>query len=355
LGQIAAEMSVLATMDHTPGSSSGVGNHQTARNYIAAGKEEGGAGLLSHVFADHAYYAEQLGVGGVFPPVVIGGGDATTPFAFPRGDAEPLKTTSFQEFAAQSGDGEAGEQQPDWARGFEAGLDAHAREIRSARDRSPMARLALGKDAVEAFRAVFTDPALKVADAPNAEKHGLSNQQLQAIFGTSLFGRNAALATRFLLEGSKAVVVGDNGWDTHSGEMSAYMQSARTLERILCGFNYVLKMMPHPAGGTYWERTMVAVITEFGRDNLMGSGFNSGGGSDHTGGPGSRYQAYPVMGGAIAGGQQHGETHFSSMDVVGDTVFGTQDYLATMLAFLDIDYAHPDIFPSASPIDALFS
>jgi hypothetical protein len=43
------------------------------------------------------------------------------------------------------------------------------------------------------------------------------------------------------------------------------------------------------------------------------------------------------------------------MDVVGDTVFGTQDYLATMLAFLDIDYAHPDIFPSASPIDALFS
>ena len=359
ISEIAGDVAVLAAVDHTPGAPSGVGGHIQARNYIASGYEQGGPGLMSHIMRMHKYYGEQVGEFGVFPPVVIGGGDSTTPFAAPSGNSEPLKTNSFQEFAGQSGNGEDGEAQPGWARAFEAGLDGHMRDAHSAHDRAAMSRLALGKDAVEHFRAVFTDPALKVADAPAATKHDLSNQQLEAIFGTTVFGRNAALTMRFLLEGSTAVLLGDSGesvggnWDHHSGGTTRLPMLAQTLERVLCGFNYVLKMMPHPAGGTYWDHTIVATISEFGRDNLMANGFNSGGGSDHVGSPGTRNQAYCVMGGPVAtGGQMHGQLDPGTLELMGNEVWSTQSYLATWLAFLDIDYS--EVFPSATPIDVLW-
>ncbi len=351
---IATDICVSTTMDHTPDAASGEGSHTVARNWIAAGFDQGGPGVMSHVMKLHKYYGSDVSEFGSFPPVVIGGGDATTPFARPSGDSEPLKTTSFSEFASQSGDGSSGEQQPDWARAFESGLDNHMRNTHSARDRTTMSRLALGKDAVEHFRSVFTDPALKVAAEPTAEKHGFSNAQLAAIFGTSTFGRNAALATRFLQEGSTAIVIGDNGWDTHSNEMSAFTNSAQTLERILCGYNYILKQMPHPAGGTYWDRTIVCTISEFGRDNMMGNGYNSGGGSDHTGTPAMRNQAWFMMGGAVAGGQRLGQTNPADVAVMaGSPVYSTQNYLATWLAWLDIDYA--EVYPGAAPIEDFFA
>ncbi|MBV1861123.1 MAG: DUF1501 domain-containing protein [Nannocystaceae bacterium] len=350
---IATDIAVSVAMDHTPDSASGEGSHTIARNWIASGYNAGGPGIMSHIMKRHAYYGAEVAEFGSFPPVVIGGGDATTPFARPAGDTEPLKTTSFAEFASQSGDGDAGEQQPDWARAFEAGLDNHMRNTHSASDRTTMSRLALGKDAVEHFRSVFTDPALKVEAEPTAEKYGYTNAQLAAIFGTSTFGRNAALATRFLMEGSTAMVIGDNGWDTHSNEMSAFTTSAQTLERVLCGFNYLLKNLPHPAGGTYWDRTIVCTVSEFGRDNMMGSGYNSGGGSDHTGTPAMRNQAWFMMGGAAAGGMQLGQTNTDDVSLVGGSqVYSTQNYLATWLAWLDID--HEDVFPGSTPIEDFF-
>jgi hypothetical protein len=356
---IAADIAVMATVDHTPGTASGVGGHITARNYIASGFEQGGPGIMSEVMRHHKYYGAEANAFGVFPPVVVGGGDSTTPFAAPSGNSEPLRTNGFREFANQSGNGEEGEAQPGWARAFENGLDHHMRDTRSAHDRSAMSRLALGKDAVEHFRAVFTDPALKVADEPAAQKHGITNQELGAVFGTTDFGRNAALATRFLLEGSTAVLIGDPGaglggnWDHHSGETNLYMNLCRTLERVLCGFNYMLKRMDHPAGGSYWDHTVVAIISEFGRDNLQASGYNSAGGSDHVGGPGSRYQAYCVMGGPVgAKGAQLGTTNSGTMELVGNQVYSTTDYLATLLAFLDIDPT--EVWPSATPIGDLW-
>lgn len=354
ISEIATDMAVSVTMDHTPDSASGEGSHTIARNWIASGYNAGGPGVMSHIMALHKYYGAEVAKFGSFPPVVIGGGDATTPFARPAGNSEPLKTTSYAEFASQSGDGSAGERQPDWARAFEAGLDHNMRGTHSASDRTSMSRLALGKDAVEHFRNVFTDPALKVADEPTAEKHGYTNAQLASIFGDSRFGRNAALASRFLFEGSTAMVIGDNGWDTHSGEASAYTMSAQTLERVLCGFNYLLKNAPHPAGGTYWDRTIICTVSEFGRDNLMSDGYNSGGGSDHTGTPAMRNQAWFMMGGAVNGGSQLGATNPDDVSVVsGAPVYSTQNYLATWLAWLDIDFA--EVYPGAAPIEDFFA
>lgn len=358
ISEIAAEMAVLATVDHVPGAASGEGGHIPARNWIASGYGEGGPGIMSHIYALHKNYT-QGSSGLVFPPVVIGGGGSTPPFAAPRGTIEPIRTDSFAEFAQQSGTGDEAEGQPDWARAFEGGLDEHTLLSRSAKDRERIARLAGGKENVEAFRAVFTDPALKVADAPDAVRGGISNAQLQAIFGTTIFGRNAALATRFLLERSVAVLLADAGedtgpnWDTHSGEINVYMNQAQVLERVLCGLNYVLKMAAHPAGGTFWDRTVVAIITEFGRDNVMDGGYNSGGGSDHVGGPGMRNQAYFLMGGPVGQkGAMFGSTDPVSMERMDDVVFSTQQYLATFLAFLDIDYS--TVYPSAMPIDVVW-
>lgn len=350
LPMIANDICVLGTVDHTPGATTGVGNHDTARSIISSGRQEGGSGMFAQIYKHHKNYNEGS-AGSVFPPVVIGTGAATTIFGIPDGSITPVMVPSFSEFATQSGDDAGG--QPEWARAFEAGLDGSTANIRSARDRQLIKRLSNGKENVEAFRQVFLDPALRVATEPTAGDQ-LTNAQLEAIFGTERLGRNLALSLRFLQHGSAAVLVGDNGWDTHSSESGAYMTSANNLARAFAGLNFALKRMQHPEGGTYWDHTMVIVTSEFGRDNLMSSGFNSGGGSDHTGGPGSRYQAFPYMGGLVAqGGGFFGQTNANTMEPMkGEPIFGTTNHMAMALALLDINTE--EIWPGVEPINVMF-
>lgn len=345
LPAISNEIAVFGTIDHTPGASSGVGDHQTARNWIGSGFAEGGPGIISRIYSSHKNYTEGSN-GLTFPPAIIGTGQATTPLGAPDGSITPVMVPSHSEFVAQNGDDAGG--QPNWARALEAGLDGYAIKSRSNRHKQVISRLANGKANVEAFRNVFLDPALKVETEPTGVANGLTNTQLAAILGTSQLGRDTALALRFLGYGSAAVCVGDSGnagasvggWDTHSGEMTAYPASANALARVLAGVNYALKLMPHPDGGTYWEHTLVGCVTEFGRDNVMENGYNSGGGSDHTGGPGSRYQSYFMMGGQVlGGGKLIGATDAMSMDVMAnEPVTGTTAYYAALMSYLDIDY-----------------
>jgi hypothetical protein len=86
----------------------------------------------------------------------------------------------------------------------------------------------------------------------------------------------------------------------------------------------------------------------------MDNGYNSGGGSDHTGGPGSRYQAYFMMGGLVAnGGKIFGRTDPMSMEVMpNEPVFGTTAYYATMMSVLDID--HEPFWPGIVPVSEPF-
>ncbi|HWB79289.1 MAG TPA: DUF1501 domain-containing protein [Nannocystaceae bacterium] len=359
LPQISHEIAILGTIDHTPGASSGVGDHQTARNWIGSGFGEGGPGIISRIYAGHKLYTEGSN-GLVFPPAVIGTGQATTPIGIPYGSITPVMVPSHSEFVAQNGDDAGG--QPEWARALEAGLDGYAIKSRGNFDKQVISRLANGKANVEAFRNVFLDPALKVETEPTGAANGLTNAQLAAILGTSQLGRDTALALRFLGYGSAAVVVGHSGdggasvggWDTHSGEMTAYPVAANELARVLAGLNYALKMMPHPEGGTFWDHTLIGMFTEFGRDNTNADGYNSGGGSDHTGGPGSRYQSWFVSGGLVTqGGKQFGKTDAMTMEVLQDEpVFGTTNYYAMMLSLLDIDVE--PIWPGIEPVNVIF-
>jgi hypothetical protein len=356
---ISHEISIFGTIDHTPGAGTGVGDHQTARNWISSGFGEGGPGIMSRVYSTHKNYTEGGG-GLVFPPAVIGTGNATTPLGIPHGSITPVMVPSHSDFVAQNGDDAGG--QPEWARALEAGLDGYAISSRSNLHKQTISRLANGKANVEAFRAVFLDPALEVETQPNAMKDGLTNAQLAAILGTTQLGRDTALALRFLGFGSAAVVIGDSGnvaadvggWDTHSGEMTAYPASANNLARVLCGLNFALKQMPHPEGGTYWDHTIIAMVTEFGRDNTMDTGYNSGGGSDHTGGPGCRYQSWFVSGGLVGKpGKHFGHTDAATMDIMnGEPVFGTANYYAMLFALLDIDIE--GIWPGIDPVNEIF-
>ena len=351
LPMISNEICVLGTVDHTPGAAAGVGAHSTARNIISSGYEEGRESWVSRIYELHDNYNQGTS-GLVFPPVVIGTGNATTPFGIPSGSITPVMVPSFSEFAEQSGDDGGG--QPEWARAFEAGLDGTTSSRRSARDRQLIQRMSNGKQNVEAFRQVFLDPSLRVATEPTAGEQ-LSNAQLEAIFGTEMLGRNMALALRFIQHGSAAVMVGDNGWDTHSSETAAYSASANGIARMFAGLNFALKRMTHPEGGTYWDHTLIMVTSEFGRDNLMSGGFNSGGGSDHTGGPGSRYQALPFSGGLVAeqGGRMFGRTDPNTMEPMkGEPIFGTVEKLAMALAVLGVHTE--EVWPSVTPLNAIF-
>lgn len=351
LPMISDEICVLGSVDHTPGGATGIGNHATARNVIASGREGGGPGLMSLIYAGHHKY--NVGVGDpAFPPVVIGTGNATTPFGAPMGPVAPVMVPGYQEFQAQSGAN--GGAQPQWARGLEEALDGAGAERRSNRDRELLERMRHGKAKVEAFKSLFTNPILDVVGNPAGMLHGITNKQIEVALGTSRLARDLALALRFIGFGSAAVLVGNNGWDTHSAESDAFSNSAMALGRALAGLNVLLKLMQHPSGGSYWDRTLVTVTSEFGRDNVTAQGFNSGGGSDHTGGPGSRNQAFPYMGGLVGqGGKMFGRTHPLTMELEdGEPAFSTVSHMAMMLALLEID---PELyFPGVEPLTAIF-
>jgi len=352
LPMIADEIAVLGTVDHVPGDALGEGNHQNARNWIGSGKAMGGSGIMSLVYANHQNYTKGGGISEVFPPVTIGTAPATTVMSRPHGPISPVEVPSFAEFEEQSGD-DAGEQ-PEWARTMEQGLDDFSAAKRSARDRALIRRMSNGKSAVETFKGVFTDPAVKVASEPNAGVD-LTNAELAMILGTSQIGRDVALSLRFLQAGSSMVTVGHTGWDTHSAEQTVYVNNANQFARVMAGLNFALKRMSHPDGGTMWDRTLICVSSEFGRDNLGGNGFNSGMGSDHVGGPGCRNQAFPYTGGLVTqGGQFFGRTDPATMErLPGEPVFSTTSHMATMLAVQDINTE--DIWPGVEPMTAIFN
>lgn len=351
--QMTHEICVLGTCDHTPGEPVGVGDHAIARDFAGSGFAGGGAGLLSVIHGHHKSYIEPS-LTPPFPPVLLGVGDGTQRFGVPKGGAiAPVKVPSFLDLAAQSGEEAGG--QPEFARALEDGLDGHAAAIRSARDRARVNQLRDGKAAVQSFRDVFLSPVLDVAGAPTATMDGVTNAELTAMLGPDLLSFNTALALRFFGFGSAAIVIGDPGWDTHSNEMGAFAASANRLGRTFAGLSAALKALKYPDQSSYWDNTLVLTISEFGRDNLLESGYNSGGGSDHTGGPGSRYQAYAFFGGLVEAsrrGKFFGVTDPITMEPApGEPVFSTRSIYSMVLALLDIDPAPH--FPDP-PLDILF-
>jgi uncharacterized protein (DUF1501 family) len=102
---------------------------------------------------------------------------------------------------------------------------------------------------------------------------------------------NAATAGRMLAaaDGARVAVMDASGWDTHANQGSAHGQLANRLKSL----DGALRAL-HEGLGPAWRRTIVVVLTEFGRTAAI----NGTRGTDHGTGT-----VALLLGGAVAGGR----------------------------------------------------
>jgi uncharacterized protein (DUF1501 family) len=207
------------------------------------------------------------------------------------------------------------------------------------------------REATKAYSEIFASEELKVQNGSQEPFDGISNAELEDIFGDSGTARNIRLALRLFHYGCPAVYLDQGGYDFHSDEEIGLPARIQDFNRLLSGLHFALKKMQHPEGGTYWDHTLIVAGSEFSR-TARGSGFNSARGSDHGGDNSTRWMSMPLMGGPIpTGGRRIGETAKTDLAATGP-VFS---YRATMLTLMDmLGCDHSEFFPADDPFEDLF-
>lgn len=338
--QITSDIAVVACVDHTPGAPPDV-NHPTAVNRIASGDTTGQNGLLSLIGKDHPNLAGGFSETAI-PPIDVGGSN------FGKGTGIYATTRPLTVQVGAGAGGPAVVLGEGWNQGARAPQNERLREHRSRAYRARLSSFMTNKTNAALFSSILQNPLVDVIGAPGASDAGFTNAELLEVLGDYLtttigdnqaqrsWGRDVATALRYFSFGAPCAVVTRNMYDLHDQEGTRLPPRSEDLVRQLAGLNYLLKAMPHPGGGTYWDHTLVTVVSEFSRNNTLAStGFNSGGGSDHqTENPEpSQNQALPVMGGAIdaagKGGALIGSTD-SEMNPTGP-VFSSRSFLSTIL------------------------
>lgn len=358
-------VAVLAAVDHTPNDREPDVDHDTAARRIGTGAPNGTTGLLTLIGRHHPRYANGFSLDAV-PPVEI----TASTFGAGGGDLARFRPISVD---APAGGGDDGDAEPLPEMRVRGGWSAEARDRLNRRflERTAPAYASridgfvAAKRTSRTFASLFADPRLDVLGAPESEADGVSNQRLIEVLGrdalgalgdsenSAAWGPRVALALRFFGFGSPACVVTHDIYDMHDDERTNFAPRAQDLVRQLAGLDELLHAMPHPTGGTYWDHTLVAVVSEFSRNNTGDNGFNSGAGSDHVveASAPCRNQAIAVMGGPVtAGGVCIGAT--DSELVATGPVFSSRSLLAT---FLDVLGIEPGGFFTESPIEELFS
>ncbi len=354
---ISADVTVLASVDHNPGGANDT-DHRTASNRIATGAPDGTDGLLARIGRDFPLYANGFSLAAV-PPVEI------SPTEFGQGQGVYASSRPLSLFSAQgsfAGDKPIGK---GWKMDARATLDQQFKSTRSRAFRSRLDNFLVSKKNAAIFADMLKDPLLSVLSAPTATDAGFTNAELLEILGPDMaldargaqsWGPDVALALRFFSKGSPIAVVTRDQHDLHDDEQGLYATRMKDLVRQLAGLHFVLKTMPHPAGGVYWDHTIVSVVSEFSRNNTMVDGYNSGKGSDHVPqnpGP-QRNQALPIMGGPIAAskGKLLGATD-DQINATG-TVFSSRSLLATWLDALGMPATISSGYWADAPISEIY-
>lgn len=360
--QITNDIAVVPCVDHNPGGTANV-NHDTATQQVATGDSYGLTGLLSRIGLHHPMYANGFSVSAP-PPVEVQG----TEFGLGAAEYAATRPLTLQgagnAFTANLPIGQG------WKIGARDALNNSFRDRRSRAFRARISDVMLHKGNTALFAGMLQDSLLDITGNPTATDAGVSNQDLLDILGHQFslgdpnranvdpgvdpaepldmngpmaLGPDVALALRFFSFGSPIAVVTRSAYDMHDSEATGYRPRVLDITRQLSGLNYLLKRMPHPSGGTYWDHTLVTIIGEFSRNNTLASGFNSGNGSDHTtnnAGP-ARNQAIPFMGGPVTaagnGGRLFGSTD-TNINATGP-VYSSRSFLSTILDGLGIDPA----------------
>jgi hypothetical protein len=337
VNEIADQITVMPTVDHEPLAGGADGNHTTGLERYFTGFVNGEAGIFTRIqrgLADK--YAQALAEERLLLPSFVMGGSGMA-----RGLGEwaafrppVLSGAGFERFVA--GDNAP----PNWAEGMIVGTDARMRDRQHPALRARVDAFIQTREATEAYATIFASDALKVDNGSDELFDGISNQELEDIFGNSRESTNLRLALRLFHYGSPAVYLDQGGYDYHSGEETNLPGAMERMNRMISALIDVLPRMAHPDGGTYWDHTVVCFGSEFSR-TARGSRYNSAGGSDHNGDNSTRWMSMPFFGGPVEGGRIVGaSTRRSDLEAEG-TVYSYRSVANTLMDGLGCD---PEVF-----------
>lgn len=346
------EIAVLATVDHEPTSGNADGNHGTGLERYLTGYVNGDNSIFTMLNYGLRSRIEAAALEGrvELPPFVLGSSGMALGAGQYAAYRPPLiQGDSFENFVFSDAS-----KLPMWANDMAGEVDSRMRERVVPRAKPQVDAYIASRESTAKFAEIFGSDILRISNNSNEAIDGISNQELATLFGDGSDGRQLRLALRLFHFGCPAVYLDQGGYDMHSDEDERLPASMAELNMLLSALNAALKRMTHPAGGSYWDHTLVVMGSEFGR-SARGAPFNSAGGSDHGGDRATRWMSMPFMGGLIAatgmGGKQYGVTDKAELRDDG-RVFSYRSVAKTLMDLLCAD--HSEFFPEDAPIADLF-
>ena len=348
----ARRVAVLPCVDHEPDASRADGNHGSALDRFVTGQVGGDTAFLTMVNYGLRQRVADAMAGGETPLPAVSFGDAGMAKGF--GIHAPYRPPVLQGDGFERFGYDPASALPSWAQGLPEGMDERFRQRLHASVQAPVDSYVQSREATSRYASIFGDPVLKVQEATDDMVDGISNEQLRDMLGTDRAARDVALALRLFRFGCPAVYLNQGGYDLHSGEEDRLPERLGDMNRLMSGLFAALERMVHPDGGSYWDRTLVVLGSEFGR-TARGGRFNSAKGSDHGGDLATRWMSMPMFGGVIdaggIGGRSFGRTRASDLSAEGK-VYSYRSVLKTLLDLLGAE--HDTFFPGDDPIGDLF-
>lgn len=346
--ELAHKITVVPCVDHEPTAGSADGNHGSGLERYWTGSVGGPAGFFTLInYGLRERFLATTAQGEVAMPAFCLGdaGMARGLGAYAAHRPPVVQSGSLEGFGLSQED-----RVPSWARSLSRTQDERYRDRLRGDSRAVVDAYLETRKATTRFAEIFQSPILETSGGQDAID-GMSQDELRLVFGDSSAGRNIRLALRLFHFGCPAVYIDQGGYDMHSGEEDGLPGRMGELNQLISGLVYALGKLRHPAGGTYWDHTIVALGSEFGR-TADGNRFNSARGSDHNGDRATRWLSMPLFGGPVASpGAQLGLTRASDLRADGDVV----SYRSIMKSLLDVlGCEHEDIFPADLPYEPLF-
>jgi len=346
---ISNQMSVLTCVDHEPTSAGADGNHGSGLERYYTGYADGTTGFFTMI---NYGLRERVAAAAaedklLLPAFVLGGsgmGRGIDEYAAHRPPV--LSGRGFDDFGVEKG------AFPDWANDMVARTDERYRDRQHEALKLHVQTYMDTREATKEYSDIFNSDALKIRNGSDEQVDGISNAELESMFGDTRAARDMRLALRLFHYGSPAVYLDQGGYDMHSGEEAGLPGQFDDLNQLISALEASLKRMEHPEGGSYWDHTMVVFGSEFSR-TARGRRFNSARGSDHNSDRATRWMSMPFMGGLVARpGAQIGST--ASGDLApGGAVFSYRSVMKTLMDSLGCD--HAEFFPADAPFDDLFT
>ncbi|MEE9384648.1 MAG: DUF1501 domain-containing protein [Nannocystaceae bacterium] len=347
--ELAEDIAVIPCVDHEPLAGSADGNHRTGLERFLTGHANGDLGLFTMINHGLREKMAQAGAEGrvLLPAIILGEpgiGLGAGEYAASRPPV--LRGGDLQRFGFNTDT-----LLPPWAQDLTKAYTSRFHDEQNKGHFGAIEAYVQARSATRAYSEIFSSDALKIGNGSNEAFDGISNAELEQIFGDSRASRNIQVALRLFHFGCPAAYLDQGGYDMHSDEDENLPTRFQELNRLISALHLALKRMVHPTGGSYWDHVIVALGSEFSR-TARGGRFNSAGGSDHGGDLATRWMSMPFMGGPIkAAGQQIGGTRPADLAAEGP-VYSYRATMKTLFDALDVD--HREFFPADKPFDDLF-